>query len=174
MPRPMRFIVEGENVDYNGKLMLPEAVELQKVTGWTKQEWADQFDKGDVIAQAVLLWLLHKRRNPGQPVAFADFDYDTNDVDMAFLRRDGSPMDMPAVAKRINQLVEGGLDKGEAVTQALDEADPAPGTVEPENPTVAAGTAAPAEPAAISPAPSPVTPPSSPITSESVPGSSTS
>lgn len=173
MPRPLRFTVEGETFDYNGKLMLPEAIVLQKVTGWTKQEWAEQFDRGDVIAQAVLLWLLHKRRNPGQPLEFAEFDYDTNDVDVAFLKRDGSPMDMPAVGKRINELVEGGLDKAEAVTQALDEADPAPGAQEPENPTVAAGTVAAAEPVPTSPPSSPATPQPSPTTSESVPGSLT-
>jgi hypothetical protein len=171
----MQFTVDGEKYVYDGKLMLPEAIAIQKATGWTKNDWMEQLGKGDVIAEAALFWVLRKRRYPDQPIEFAEMNYDTNGTDLTYLKRDGSPVDMEAVAARVQELQADNPDlaREKALTQALDELDPEPEPQEFVDPP-AGGSIAAAEPALTTSTGSP--PPTllpSPITTASVPGSST-
>lgn len=171
----MRFTVEGEIYDYSGRLMLPEAIAIEKATGLTQPEWEEKLQKGGALAQAALIWVLMRRKDaPGTP-PFADLTYDTHEVDITFLRDDGTAVDMAALNARGEELIAAGMKRDDAMKQASEELmKPVAAEVVPENPTVGATIAPPAPeppPTPSSELPSP-TPEPSPITSVSAPGSS--
>lgn len=46
------------------KMLNAEAAAIEKVTGWTYEEFGEKFMSGSVIAKQALLWVLRKRTEP--------------------------------------------------------------------------------------------------------------
>ena len=105
----MKFVYKPEGLDPREwefeprKLMSPECIAIEKLTGLTLQEWQESVKKGSVRSMHAYLWVLLKRDNPTlQPkeVAFSpsEVDFEPSDDEIrkvfeAFADKDGADWD---------------------------------------------------------------------------------
>jgi len=66
----VKFVYKAEGVTPRewefepAKLMSPECMAIEKLTGLTFQEWAESVKKGSIRSMHAYLWVLLKRENP--------------------------------------------------------------------------------------------------------------
>lgn len=64
------------------KIMSPEAELIERHTGWTFDEFGQQFLKGSTLARHALLYVMLKRKTPG--LRFDDVQFAMGEVDVVF------------------------------------------------------------------------------------------
>lgn len=74
-----RFKFEGVEYEFRG-LRLKEAIDIQKVTGYTIGQFEERVTEGDVVCIAALIYIMQKRRNPN--LRFEDVDGDMESFDI--------------------------------------------------------------------------------------------
>lgn len=99
--KPVKVTIEGQVYEYDPerKVSLPEAIGLQKTTGWTPEEWEKAVTAGDAVAMAGLVWLVLRRA--GQAVKMSDIERMENtsiDLDVEFDEDDQSEQPDPTGA----------------------------------------------------------------------------
>src|SRR5690606_11730031 len=74
-----RFKFEGVEYEFRG-LRLKEAIDIQKVTGYTIGQFEERVTEGDVVCIAALIYIMQKRSNP--TIRFEDVDGDMESFDI--------------------------------------------------------------------------------------------
>lgn len=64
------------------KIMNPEAELIERYTGWTFEEFGQQFLKGSTLARHALLYVMLKRKTPG--LRFEEVQFAMGEVDVVF------------------------------------------------------------------------------------------
>jgi hypothetical protein len=86
-----------------GRLMFTEVAEIERVTGQSYAEWAEQLGKYSITAVAALLHILRKR--DGQPSDFGSLQFNVADLDVVPLHDDGSEFTPAEVAADLTERV---------------------------------------------------------------------
>lgn len=89
------------------KIMSPEAIAIEKLTGMTFGQWIDAFGKGSMTAIHAYLYVMLKRETPilkpsDVSFSFDDFDFDLSDAELREQLEDLDPHsedDAPLIAK---------------------------------------------------------------------------
>lgn len=64
------------------KMMSLDAEAIERVTGWTYQEFGEKFMSGSALAQHALLWILLRKDNRG--LKFSDVRFQMDEIDLDF------------------------------------------------------------------------------------------
>lgn len=74
--------LDGETWKFDSDHMLvSEAIECEKLTGWTTSEWWDAFLNDRALAKVFFYWLARKRAGDPLTVPFTDVDFDQGAVE---------------------------------------------------------------------------------------------
>ena len=102
----MKFVYKPEGLAAKewefepAKLMSPEAIAIEKLTGLTLQEWQEAVKRGSIQCMHAYLWVLLKRDNPTltpKQVQFSssevDFEPSDDEIRMVFEKYEDLPDD---------------------------------------------------------------------------------
>jgi hypothetical protein len=73
-----------------GRVMATEAEAIEKVTGYSFQEWGDAMEKGSATALRALVWILRKRHED-PTVRYRDVDFPLGAVEIEMEDDDPKP-----------------------------------------------------------------------------------
>jgi hypothetical protein len=71
-----------------GTMLISEARELKRLTGWDYISWRDQLAQSDPDAIAFSWWLVNRRAGTPLPGSFADLDFDMTALNVVARRTD--------------------------------------------------------------------------------------
>lgn len=63
-----------------GKMLSPEAMEIEELTGWTFEQWWNNLVRGSMKATRAALWTLMKRDDPTLDPDHVVFSYEDFDI----------------------------------------------------------------------------------------------
>jgi hypothetical protein len=96
---------DDESYIYDRKrLMYTESDEIERITGWSYGEWAEQLSRYSIKAVAALLHILRKRE--GRPSDFATMQFNAAELDVVPLHEDDTEFTAEEVAADFRKRLE--------------------------------------------------------------------
>lgn len=114
-------------------IMLPEVVEIEKVSGLSYMEWRVELDRFSMRAVAPLLHVLRKRA--GVASDFATMTFDVGDLEVLALRDDGTEMTGAEMIADIERRAAGAQAAAADPTPGAGDRAPDPGPIPATAPT---------------------------------------